>query len=146
EERRRQEGAEMAGIVVGYDGTDSSRAALEAAIGLAKDVGEPILAVFGYGVNPMGGEVKDQVQTLKEHGARVTAEAVELARATGAEAESVLADVEGSEALTAAAEDRDARMIVVGTRGEGPIRGAILGSTAYRLVHTSETPVLVVRS
>ena len=136
----------MPGIVVGYDGTDTSRAALDAAIGLAKELGDPILAVFGYGVNPMGGEVKDHVETLKEHGRKVTAEAVELARAGGADAESVLADVEGAEALIAAAEDGGARMIVVGTHGEGPIRGTILGSTAYRLVHMSETPVLVVRS
>ena len=57
----------MAGIVVGYDGTDRSKAALDAAVGLAKDLSEPILAVFGYGVNPMGGEVKDHVQALKEH-------------------------------------------------------------------------------
>ena len=68
----------------------------------------PILAVFGYGVNPMGGEVKDHVQALKEHGEKVTAEAVERARAGGAEAEAVLADQEGSDALTAVAEDRDA--------------------------------------
>ena len=102
--------------------------------------------MFGYGVNPMGGEVKDHVQTLKERGEKVTAEAVERAGAGGAEAEAVLADQEGSDALIAVAKDRDARMIVVGSRGEGPIRGAILGATAYRLVHTSETPVLVVRS
>jgi nucleotide-binding universal stress UspA family protein len=136
----------MAGIVVGYDGTDSSKAALDAAIGLAKDLGDSILAVFGYGVNPMGGEVKDHAQALKEHGQNVTAEAVERARAGGAEAEAMLVDQEGSDALTAAAKDRDARMIVVGSHGEGPIRGAILGATAYRLVHTSETPVLVIRS
>ena len=58
----------MAGIVVGYDGTDSSKAALDAAVDLGKDLGEPVLAVFGYGVNPMGGEVKDHAQALKEHG------------------------------------------------------------------------------
>ena len=136
----------MAGIVVGYDGTDNSKAALDAAIELGKDLGEPILVVFGYGVNPMGGEVKDLAQTLKERGEKVTAEAVERAGADGAKAEAVLADQEGSDALIAVANDRNARMIVVGSRGEGPIRGAILGATAYRLVHTSETPVLVVRS
>ena len=136
----------MAGIVVGYDGADSSKAALDAAIGLAKDLGDPILAVFGYGVNPMGGEVRDHVQALKEYGEKVTAEAVERARASGAEAEAVLVAQEGPDALTAVAKDRDARMIIVGSHGEGPIKGAILGSTAYRLVHTSETPVLVVRA
>jgi nucleotide-binding universal stress UspA family protein len=136
----------MAGIVVGYDGTESSKAALDAAIGLAKDLGEPILAAFGYGVNPMGGEVKDHAEALKELGRKLTAEAVEQARGGGAEAEAVLVDLEGPDGLREVAKDRDARMIVVGSHGEGPIRGAILGTTPYRLVHTSETPVLVVRT
>jgi nucleotide-binding universal stress UspA family protein len=136
----------MAGIVVGYDGTDSSKAALDAAIGLAKDLGDPVLTVFGYGVNPMGGEVKDHVEALKEMGEKATAEAVERARAGGAEAEAVLVDQEGSDALIAVARDRGARMIVVGSHGEGPVKGAILGTTPYHLVSHSETPVLVVRA
>jgi nucleotide-binding universal stress UspA family protein len=136
----------MAGIVVGYDGTDSSKAALAAAIDLAKDLGDPILAVFGYAVNPIGGEVKDHAQALRELGEKATAEAVEGARAGGATAEAVLVDEEGSDALIAVAKDRGARMIVVGSHGEGPVRGAILGSTPYHLVSKSETPVLVVRT
>ena len=35
-------------------------------------------------------------------------------------------------------------MIVVGSHGEAPLKGAILGSTPYKLVQLSETPVLVV--
>ena len=35
-------------------------------------------------------------------------------------------------------------MIVVGTRGEGPISGVLLGSVPYKLVHRSHVPVLVV--
>jgi nucleotide-binding universal stress UspA family protein len=42
-------------------------------------------------------------------------------------------------------ERNDAHMIVVGSHGESPVKGAIVGSTAYKLVHFSETPVLVVR-
>ncbi len=141
---QQREGSEMPGIVVGYDGTESSKAALNEAVRLATDLGEPLLTVFGYGVNPMGGEVTDHVQTLKEHGEKVTAEAVEAAKKGGAKAEVVLSDLEGAEALIAVADQRDARMIVVGHHGEGPIRGAILGATAYRLVHTSETPVLII--
>lgn len=136
----------MPGIIVGFDGTDSSRAALDAATELAKDLGEPILAVFGYGVNPMGGEVRDHAQALKELGERATAEAVERAQAGGASAEAVLVDEGGSDALLAVAKDRGARMIVVGSHGEGPVKGAILGSTPYQLVSRSETPVLVVRA
>ena len=37
-------------------------------------------------------------------------------------------------------------MIVIGSRGESSLRGAVLGSTAHQLVHIAETPVLVVRS
>ncbi len=130
----------------GYDGTIARRRPSTKRSASARISREPVLVAFGYGVNPMGGEVKDHAQALRELGEKVTGEAVERARAGGAEAEAVLADQEGSEALIAVAKDRDARMIVVGGHGEGPIRGAILGSTAYRLVHLSETPVLVVRS
>ena len=38
-------------------------------------------------------------------------------------------------------------MIVVGSYGERPLKGAIIGSTAQkRLLHLSERPVLVVRA
>ena len=36
-------------------------------------------------------------------------------------------------------------MIVVGSHGESPLKGAIIGATPYKLVQLSETPVLVVR-
>jgi len=35
-------------------------------------------------------------------------------------------------------------MIVLGTYGEAPLRGAIVGSTPQRLLHLSTRPVLVV--
>ncbi len=48
------------------------------------------------------------------------------------------------DALLALAEEHDARAIVVGTFGEHPIKGAILGSTPHKLVHVSPRPVLIV--
>ena len=42
------------------------------------------------------------------------------------------------------AEQRDARMIVVGSFGDPPLKGMILGSTPNKLLHLSERPVLVV--
>jgi nucleotide-binding universal stress UspA family protein len=35
-------------------------------------------------------------------------------------------------------------MIVVGSYGESPLRGAVLGSTPHKLLHLAERPVLVV--
>ena len=46
----------------------------------------------------------------------------------------------------ALAEEHDAAMIVVGTHSERPLLGVVLGSTAYKLLHRSTIPVLVVPS
>ncbi|NEE08864.1 universal stress protein, partial [Streptomyces sp. SID7499] len=47
-------------------------------------------------------------------------------------------------ALLDAAERHGARVIVVGTWGESPMRGALLGSTPHKLLHMSTVPVLCV--
>ena len=46
--------------------------------------------------------------------------------------------------LVQVADERDARIIAVGTYAESPLRGAILGSTPHKLLHLSTRPVLVV--
>jgi len=48
------------------------------------------------------------------------------------------------EALVEAAHSRDARMIVVGSYGDPPLKGMILGSTPNKLLYMAECPVLVV--
>ena len=55
-----------------------------------------------------------------------------------------LVDERPVDALLAVAEEHAARFIVVGGYGESPLRGAILGSTPHKLLHLSETPVVVV--
>ncbi len=75
---------------------------------------------------------------------RVTAEALERVRAQGVEVEAELLDERPTEALLTLAEKHDARAIVVGSYGESPIRGALLGSVPHKLLHLSERPVLVV--
>ena len=49
-----------------------------------------------------------------------------------------------AEALLQVAEECDATVIVVGTSGESPIKGAILGSTPHKLLQLSTRPVLCV--
>ena len=62
------------------------------------------------------------------------------------EVKAELVDAKPAEALAQVASDRGARMIVVGSHGERPLAGALLGSVPHKLLHTSETPVLVVRA
>ncbi|MEA2346512.1 MAG: hypothetical protein QOG62_299 [Thermoleophilaceae bacterium] len=133
-------------LVVGYDGTDGSDAALDAAIPLAKDLGAPVLLVFGY--MPPGqyvSENKDHIEAVREMGEKVTGEAAARVREAGVEVSVELVPEPSAEALADTAKARGARMILVGSYGERPITGAILGSTPHRLLHLSEVPVLVVR-
>ena len=43
------------------------------------------------------------------------------------------------------AKEVDADVIVMGSRGRGDIAGLLLGSTAHKVIHLSDRPVLVVR-
>jgi nucleotide-binding universal stress UspA family protein len=135
----------MSGIVVGYDGSDRGRAALDRALGLAAELGDSVVVVFGYAPPGIwGGEIADHEQAIEELGERVTAEARARAAAAGAEIEVALVPKRPSEALLETASARDARMIVVGSSGEGTLKGILLGSTAIKLLSLSDRPVLVV--
>jgi len=47
--------------------------------------------------------------------------------------------------IVAAAKECDAGVIVMGSRGRGDWAGLILGSTAHKVIHHTDRPVLVVR-
>jgi nucleotide-binding universal stress UspA family protein len=44
-----------------------------------------------------------------------------------------------------AARAHDAGVIVMGSRGRSDLAGLVLGSTAHKVIHLSDRPVLVVR-
>lgn len=132
-------------FVVGYDESPGARHALTVAIDLAARFGEPLVLV--YGVSPPGGvgeEFRAHQEALAELGRAATEHAVEQAAAAGVGATVELLHAKPAQALVEAADRLDARMIVVGTWGESPLRGAILGSTPHRLLQLSTRPVLVV--
>ena len=137
----------MAGdIVLGYDGSDGSKAALAVAVAVAVAFDAPLAIVFGYEPNPMGGETADYKNQLEQIGEDVVATAVtEAARIDATVAvEPLVVPMRPVDCLLAAAEQREARVIVVGGSGERPIMGAILGSVPHKLLHRSPVPVLVV--
>jgi nucleotide-binding universal stress UspA family protein len=132
-------------IVVGYDGTDGGHAALDNAIALASQLGTSLTVVFGYAPPKIEREAKDYLDALQEIGERITGEAVTAATEKGVEATAVLKGEPPVDALVTVAEEVDAEMIVVGSNGERPLTGAILGSVPHKLLHLTERPVLVVR-
>jgi nucleotide-binding universal stress UspA family protein len=135
----------MAGeVLIGYDGSDGGKAALDVAIDLAKQMRQTLLVVYAYEVSQFGGEVQDLAKALRERGNDVNAAAVAAANDQGVSAESVIESGDKADALARLASERGASMIVVGSRGESALKGLFLGSVSHKLLHLSTTPVLVV--
>ena len=47
--------------------------------------------------------------------------------------------------IVADAKEHDADVIIMGSRGRGDLAGTFLGSTAHKVIHLTDRPVLVVR-
>jgi nucleotide-binding universal stress UspA family protein len=132
-------------FVVGYDPSPGADAALETTLALARRFDEPVVVVYGYAApGGLGEESRAHADAIAELGRRATAPALERAAAVGVAAEVQLVDEKPAAALVRVARERDARMIVVGSRGESLLRGALLGSTTYKVLGLAECPVLVV--
>jgi nucleotide-binding universal stress UspA family protein len=135
----------MAAIVVGYDGSACGEAALEQALRIAPPLGDEVTVVFGYAPPGIwGGEIAEHEEAIEELGEKVLGKAREQAAAVGTEVRRQLVPKRAVEALIEVADERDARMIVVGSFGEAPLKGIILGSTTNKLLHLTDRPVLVV--
>ncbi len=132
------------GVVVGYDGSEYAKAALAVAVEEATTRGEKLIIAFGYELNQAIGEIGDYHQALKELAESRLQEAAALVKDSGVEIEAVIMEESPARALADLAEQHDARMIVVGTRGEHPLQGALLGSTPHKLLQLATRPVLVV--
>ncbi|SOD94883.1 universal stress protein [Blastococcus haudaquaticus] len=132
-------------IVLGYDESPGARRALSMAIDLAARLDEPLVLV--YGAEPPGGmgeEFRAHQRALSEMGRKAVEQAVAEVDAAGVRTVVEVLDAKPAQALVEAADRHDARVIVVGTSGESPLRGAVLGSVPHKLLQISDRPVLCV--
>jgi nucleotide-binding universal stress UspA family protein len=151
-------------VIVAYDASEEAQTALREAVALfgqrpliVASVWEPGLAMvsmmppageptMGYMPDPEEVAAIDRAQS--GHAGNVAEAGARLARELGATAEPLSvpdsANIAGT--LIAIAEERDARAIVVGSRGLGGIKARMLGSTSRKLLHDTHRPVLVVRT
>ncbi len=101
---------------------------------------------MGARADPAEAAALDRAQS--DHAAEVAEAGARLARELGATAEalSVPDSANVARTLIEIAEERDARAIVVGSRGLGGIKMRVLGSTSRKLLHDTHRSVLVVRT
>ncbi|MEU5939942.1 universal stress protein [Micromonospora sp. NPDC047548] len=133
-------------VVVGVDGSESSRVALGFAVETAAQREAPLRIVRVF--EPPGQRWRpsdyDERATVAEERAAVE-EALAQWRATFPD---VGVDVEvtpGNPAATLVEASRGAQLMVVGSRGLGGLRGMVLGSVSQQLLQHAYCPVVVAR-
>ena len=144
-------------IVCGVDGSPDSAAALAVAARMAERLGarlvlahvaEPVLTPYAH-ASPFGGmtmagplATQEQTAVQEETAARLLEQAA--AAAGVADAEQRVAIGLPAERLAEIADEEEAELIVVGSRGRGAFKAAFLGSVSNSLVGVARCPVLIV--
>lgn len=133
-------------VVVGYDGSPASRAALECAAGRVAPHGVVVVvhcydapATFNPGRHT--GEYQRALKVAEDEGRALLAALP--ASHNGVAVEKELVSGPAPRVIANIASERGASEVIVGTRGFGRVR-ALLGSVAHELIHIAECPVTVI--
>ena len=151
-------------VLVAYDASEEAQTALREAValfgqrplivasvweaGLGAMTMSPAVGEPGIGRMPDPEEMAAIDRAESGHASEVAEAGARLARELGATAEalSIPDSANIARTLVEIADERDARAIVVGSRGLGGIKARVLGSTSRKLLHDTHRPVLVVRA
>ena len=134
-------------IVVGYDGSPASRAALARAAERADEDGR-IYIVYAYSVpaDYLGVPNYQRLLDAALDGAHECVDRIEHESGgdlAGVSWETEIIGDAPARAIVAVAQARNADEIIVGTRGFGRAR-ALLGSVAHELIHLADCPITVI--
>ena len=139
----------MSGIVVGSDGSEASRHAVEWAAREAQLLGEPLRVVHVLQrwlfEMPDSGPHTEVGRWAREDARTVVEEAAQHAREVVPDADVSAAVVPGDPRPGLIEAAKHATMLVVGGRGEGGFAGLLLGSVAHGVVGRADCPVVVVQ-
>ncbi len=140
-------------LLVAFDGSEGSRAALREATALAREMGAEVVLLRVLNpltdaadvVAPSTAEAMVVVRQRATDEMRDAVIAVALPTETPVEVIEVERGEDIAEAIERMAEQRRARMIVISSRRAGSVLGAALGSVTGHVIRNAPCPVLVVR-
>ncbi len=137
-------------VVVGVDGSPSSRTALDWAAAIAAAEHRELRVIYALSVPPMPVPLAvpplgPQADELRDAVHRFLQDAVDRARQAHPGLEASGAVIDGQPAAVLHREAQQARLVVIGSRGLGGFSGLLLGSTGVTLSAHSPCPVVVVR-
>ncbi len=135
-------------ILVAVDHSEVSARALEAARGLASLSHGEVWVLHLRERETMGKTgLLTSAESSDEATAQVSAAVAKLTNA-GIKAHAVVRDTVfgyAAREIVSDAAGLGADVIVMGSRGRGDLAGLVLGSTAHKVIHLADRPVLVVR-
>lgn len=145
-------GARLGPVVLGTDGSSDAELAFRAAADIARGARIAVHVVSAWSLpappTPYGGYVLPEgcAETL-ERGAQelVDAQAARLRGAGAPLATRHVVSGRAAEAILDLGDEVAAGLIIVGSRGLGPLARLVMGSVSEEVVHNSHRPVLVVR-
>lgn len=135
-------------ILIPYDGSEASTAALDHGVAIAGtyDATVHLLHVVNVGTEIAATEMDDGevMDTLTDVGQEVLSEAATRAEEAGVAYEQDLHEGIPYEAIGEYANDRAIDLTVMGTAGRSGVREHLLGSTTDRVLRRTDAPVLIV--
>ena len=138
-------------IVVGHDGSRGAAVALDVALQLASDISAPVTILRAWSLVTAPRPANwtfGYVPSVDELAEAVCAELVSDTSRQVAKFPKVAVTCRAyhaSPAVSLIRASAEARMLVVGARGRGGIRGLMLGSVSDQCVRHAQCPVLVTR-
>ena len=138
-------------IVVGYDGSDNSKRALERAIALSAFEGATLRIVVAVNtILPMYGTTApyyppDYAEQVTKEGQRSLAEAVSRAKQVTQKISGSVMDGHPAEMILSSADRDGSDLIVVGRRGISGVERFLMGSVSSSVVNHSKCDVLIVK-
>ena len=139
-------------ILVPVDFSDHSNEALDTAIQIAHLFGSTIHLLHCYhvetaGISPYGIVLPSgYYEDIRNAAEKRLSDWHDIVSKEGIKTESILSADNPSLAINRAADEIDADLIVMGTRGLAGIKHVMLGSVAERTVRVAPCPVLTVRA
>lgn len=139
-------GTQRGAIVVGVDGSKSSRHALEWALRQAELTGANVIAIQAW-LAPTDYATGDFLIPPEQWIANARASLESIVSHASSERPQVPIEqrvIEGHPATVLVEQARDAELLVVGSRGRGAFTSALLGSVSMHVIHRAPCPVVVI--
>jgi len=124
-------------ILLGYDGSEGALKAAALAASIAEKYGATIVVCHAFGNMPAmakPSEVRRMIAPVLDSYAKL-----------GIPTQVAIPDDVPAQGILSAADEHQADLIVIGSRGRGTFANLLLGSTAERVLRFAKVPVLLAR-